>query len=107
MRIEILYVGGCPHHAGTLALVREILDGAGIAAAIEEVEVRDSEMARAIGFLGSPSIRIDGQDIEPAMSERHDFGLSCRVYANAAGYSGIPARELILEALRVNTARNA
>ena len=101
MRIELLHVRGCPHHAETLALLRQILDEAGLAAAIEEVEVRDSEAAQALGFLGSPSIRIDGRDIEPRASERRDFGMSCRVYASEAGYSGVPPQEMIVEALGV------
>jgi hypothetical protein len=99
MRIELLYVRGCPHHDETLALVKRVVEEERIVAGIEEIEVADAAQAKALGFLGSPSVRIDGWDIEPGARERGDFGLSCRVYANGAGFSGIPPRELIRGAL--------
>jgi len=99
MRIELLYVSGCPHHDETLALVKRVVEEERIVAGIEEIEVADAAQAKALGFLGSPSVRIDGRDIEPGARERGDFGLSCRVHADGARYSGIPPRELIRAAL--------
>ena len=103
MKVELLYVRGCPHHGETRVLLRQVLDGANIAAAIEEIEVRGNDEAEALGFLGSPSIRIDGRDIEAGAGERRDFGMSCRVYASEAGYSGVPPQEMIRDAMRANT----
>jgi hypothetical protein len=39
-------------------------------------------------FLGSPSVRVEGVDIEPGAGERTDFGLKCRLYRTSEGQSG-------------------
>lgn len=96
MAIEILYFRGCPHHEPTVALVRQVLREEGITAEIEEIEVHDPEEAEALRFLGSPSVRIEGVDIEPSAAQRATFSLSCRMY----GASGVPPRALVEAALR-------
>jgi hypothetical protein len=50
-------------------------------------------------FLGSPTLRVDGVDVEPGAGDRTDFGLKCRVYRTAEGLSGCPADEWVLAAL--------
>lgn len=57
------------------------------------------EEAEAYRFLGSPTLRVDGRDIEPGADERTDFGFKCRVYRGAAGLRPTPPDELIVAAL--------
>jgi len=45
-----------------------------------EVEVRDAATAQQVGFRGSPSIRVDGQDVEPAARAVSAFGMMCGTY---------------------------
>src|SRR5437660_2019193 len=66
MRVEILYFSGCPNHAPAVNCVREVLAQEESQAEMIEVEVRDVATAQRIGFLGSPTIRVDGQDGEHA-----------------------------------------
>jgi hypothetical protein len=94
--VEILYTRACPHHAPTVALVQRLARDLGFDAEIREVEVRGPEDAQRLRFLGSPSVRIDGCDIEPSRREHTSFSLSCRLY----GRSGTPPIELITAALR-------
>jgi hypothetical protein len=94
-RIEVLHVEGCPGFPPTLALVRSVLSELGTTAAIHEVLVRDGEEAWRLGFPGSPTIRIDGEDIDPSIRGAEPV-LACRLY----GRSNVPPREMIEAALR-------
>ena len=95
MIIEVLYFDGCPHHALTMDAVREAVARVGADAELREVEVRDAEDARRLRFLGSPTILVDGVDIEPNARTSTDYAMSCRIY----GASGLPPREMIEAAL--------
>jgi hypothetical protein len=57
--------------------------------------VRDAEAAIRLEFLGSPTVRINGHDVDPAAHDRTDYSFSCRLY----GDSGVPPRALIEQAL--------
>jgi hypothetical protein len=63
-------------------------------------KVLSREQAAARQFLGSPTIRIDGVDIEPGADARHDYALACRAYVKGDGrISPLPPRELIRDAV--------
>jgi hypothetical protein len=100
MKVEILYFSGCPHHAPAVKRVREVLAQEGTAAEMVEVEVKDIAAAQRIGFLGSPTIRVDGQDVEPAARTERAFGLSCRTYIDGGRRAGVPPPEWIRAAVR-------
>lgn len=94
--IEVLYFSGCPNHEPTVDLAREVTRELGLDAEIREVTVETAEAAEALRFVGSPSVRVNGRDIEPAVREQTEFALSCRMYGDA----GVPPKELLVEALR-------
>ena len=97
--IEFLYYADCPSHEEALALLRSVLDERGIERPIAVQEVRSDEEALRLGFPGSPTIRIDGRDVDPAGGGAAP-SLTCRVYRLADGRaSPVPAREQIEEAL--------
>ena len=95
MKIEILYFEGCPHHVPTLERIHQVLREEGCDAEVGEVLVPDTMAALETRFLGSPTVRINGIDIEPEAREGTDFGLMCRRYAN-----GVPSYKLIRDAVR-------
>ena len=95
MQIEVLHVAGCPHLHATVALVRQVAVAYGIVPDLQCMEIGSEEEACRARFLGSPTVRVDGQDIEPEARTRTDFGLSCRLY----GRTGTPPRQLIEAAL--------
>ena len=95
MLVQVLYFEGCPHHRPALELVREVISECGAEAVLEEVEVATAEAAERLRFLGSPSIRVDGVDIEPGAETQGGYALSCRMY----GGSGVPPRELLVGAI--------
>ena len=98
-RVEILTFDGCPNRSGAVALVDRVLAETGIAASVEVVEVPDAETAAVLHFLGSPTIRVDGQDVEPGAAERSDFVLACRLYKTEAGLQGQPDARWLARAL--------
>lgn len=96
MRIDILYFDGCPNHLPTTELVRDVVQTLGVDATIREVEVRDAEEAARLRFFGSPTVQVNGQDVDPGVRNREDFSFSCRMY----GRAGSPPRALVEQALR-------
>ncbi len=93
--IEVLYFEGCPKLEPTLSLADDVLSEVGLSDEVRRVEVRTPEDAERHRFLGSPSVRVDGKDIEPGAESRTEYALSCRLY----GGSGFPPKELLVAAL--------
>lgn len=100
MRIELLYFDGCPSHAELRDRLPRVLEQAGVEASIEEQLIDSEERARRERFLGSPTLRIDGHDIDPIAEDRHDYGLRCRLYLTEQGLQRTPPDARITEALR-------
>jgi len=98
-RVEILYFDGCPNHEGARGLVERVAAELRIEPEIALVEVPDADAATTLRFLGSPTVRVEGRDVEPGAEERADFVLSCRVYRTERGISGKPDASWIREAL--------
>lgn len=99
MRVEVLYFDGCPNHEALLPRLHELLAHAGIETEIELRRVEDRETAEHQQFLGSPTLRINGVDVDPSAATRCDYGLKCRLFATPDGLRGTPADEWILAAL--------
>jgi hypothetical protein len=97
--LELLYFDGCPNHEALLPRLEQLLRGAEIRAEIRLRRIADDNAAQHERFLGSPTVRVDGRDVEPGAEERDDFGLKCRLYRTPAGLRGAPPDEWILDAL--------
>jgi hypothetical protein len=100
MKIEILYFEECPNHRPAVERVREILKEEGISADVTEVNISDGAEAQRTGFLGSPTIRVNGIDMEPAARSAHDYGMMCRTYPVNGRREGLPPREMLRQAIR-------
>jgi hypothetical protein len=84
MRIELLYWDGCPSHPRALSDLREAVLEAGLdPQSVIVRQVCTDEDAAAEQFVGSPTIRIDGVDVQPTAEE--PTGLTCRVYTRRDG----------------------
>ena len=100
MRIEVLHWEGCPSTPEALDLLREVLAERGVTDEVEIREVTTQAEAEALRFPGSPTIRIDGRDVDPAGAEARP-SLTCRIYHLPDGrVSPVPARQQLEEALR-------
>lgn len=99
MQIDVLYFEGCPNHERTTALIRDVVQSFGLDATIREAEVRDADEAERLRFFGSPTIQVNGVDLDPSVRNRVGSSFGCRMY----GASGSPPRALVERALREGT----
>ena len=103
MRIEVLYVPGCPNFQPAVERIEKVLISESLHADIEGVPVNSDADAKALQFPGSPTIRIDGSDVE--FIETKSPSLACRLYPNR---SGVPSEEMLRMALsRANRGEGA
>jgi hypothetical protein len=100
VNVELLWWEGCPSTERALTAVQDALGELGLSAVeVGMREIKDDDAAREAGFVGSPTILIDGADLVPAAAEEH-IGLSCRVYRRRDGrVSPIPDPDDLREAL--------
>jgi len=100
VRVELLHWDGCPSLDEARTLLAEALAAHGIADPVVEQEIVTQEDAVAARFPGSPTIRIDGVDIDAAGAEARP-ALTCRIYRLPDGrISPVPSRQQLEEALR-------
>jgi len=99
MQVDILYFAGCPHHAPTVARVKQIAAEMGLTVAMSAVQITTPEEAQQRRFLGSPTVLVNGVDIDPDAQQRASYGLSCRVYP---GVAGAPPDAMIRAALQAS-----
>ncbi|MGN6331459.1 MAG: DF family (seleno)protein [Motilibacteraceae bacterium] len=88
MTVTLLYFPGCPNWQTADANLRAALDETGADVTVQRRVVDSVEDAERHGFLGSPTILIDGRD--PFAEPGAVPGLSCRVYRTQAGVAGAP-----------------
>lgn len=100
MRIEILTFEGCPNAAVAHDRVMRALALEGAIADVEAVEVATPELAEQTRFLGSPSVRVNGKDVETGAEKRGNYGLMCRAYHTNSAIEGAPSTDLIRAAIR-------
>lgn len=97
--VEVLGFDGCPNIESVVALVGRLLGESAVDAELRRVEVVDADAAARLRFLGSPSIRVDGRDIEPGADNRSEYVFACRIYRTDAGMSGQPDERWLRDAL--------
>ncbi|GAB4108683.1 MAG: hypothetical protein Kow00105_16280 [Phycisphaeraceae bacterium] len=99
MNIEVLYFDGCPNHEPTVARVREVVRKLGVDAHITEVRVSQDDDCVALKFLGSPTVLVNGRDIDPACREGVRYGFACRTFDGQGVPPDFMIERAILEAL--------
>lgn len=98
MRVSFLYYEDCPSQELALARLHEVMAGEGLSDDVEVIEVETEERAQELRFVGSPTIRIDGQDIDPPTGSH--YALACRAYQLEDGrISPLPSPGMIRHAL--------
>jgi hypothetical protein len=95
MKIELLYFDGCPSYVELLPRLRQLLDSEGIEVKVGLRRIETPEDAERERFLGSPTVRIDGEDVDPSAKDRDEFGLECRLYRTDVGLVRTPPESWI------------
>ncbi|HEV2114443.1 MAG TPA: hypothetical protein VGR48_00360 [Terriglobales bacterium] len=94
MKIEVLYVPGCPNCEPAVERVRKTLLEEAAQGEIRLVAINSQAEANALLFPGSPTIRVNGNDVEAQPGPTPS--LACRLYANR---SGLPSEEMLRAAI--------
>jgi hypothetical protein len=88
------YASDCPSYKKTLDYLKEIINDESIDADLKLIRVDSTEDAQKVGFQGSPSIKINGEDIE---GRKNGYSFTCRIYNIDGSLTGIPSKEYIQE----------
>ena len=116
VKIQILYILDCPWCLKTKEVVREVLRELGVKAEVEEILIDTEEKAKEYGFLGSPTVLVDGRDVQeevtkgrcPSCEElaesaghfvRRECKLGCRVYFYGGRHYPYPPKRMIKKAV--------
>ena len=97
--VDILYLEGCPSYEGTLRAVERVAERLGVEPDVRLVRVAGEADAERMRFLGSPTVRVDGRDVEPGADERAEYVFACRVYRDGGRLTGEPPERWIRDAL--------
>lgn len=120
MKIQLLYILDCSWCLKTKKLIREVLDELKVEAEVEEILIDNKEKAKKYNFFGSPTVRINGQDIEEEILKerclsceelsqltnkatkfvREECCLGCRVYSYKGRQYPYPPKGLLKEVIK-------
>lgn len=97
--IEVLYTQDCPHYTATLALVERVRAEVGIDTELRTSLILDQAAADQARFPGSPTVRVDGHDVEPGSEPATEYIVACRLYRLEYRFAGQPEERWVREAL--------
>lgn len=98
MKIHFLWWEGCPSHPKAWKRLQRVIQELNLQPTIERIEITDDESAEKWRFPGSPTILVNGEDIDPAPPDM--YRLTCRLYRKDDGRpTPVPTESLIRRAL--------
>ncbi len=100
MVAELYYFDGCPSYQRALDNLKQALRLERLSEEVAMIRVESPEDAQPKRFLGSPTIRLNGIDIEGADAERRGYAFACRLYVDNGVKAGSPSVGRIRQALR-------
>ena len=74
--VRVLYAAGCANTAPTIALIEAVAAELEIGMELSKVVINTPEQAGANNFYGSPTVQVNGRDIEVAVRGSQTFGLT-------------------------------
>ena len=104
-RVELLWFHDCPNHPAARVLLAELLRELAPGTIVRETDATEPAIARRHRFPGSPTIRVDGRDVDPSYRDPGDYTPRCRLYRTSGGLRGLPERNWIEAAIRVSLDR--
>lgn len=104
--VELLWFSDCPNHPAARRMLADVIDQLAPGTPIREVDATDPATAERVRFPGSPTIRVDGRDVDPGFMDPGDYTPRCRLYRTDSGLRGLPDRRWIEDALLSHQAPN-
>jgi hypothetical protein len=97
--VELLWFADCPNHPAARVMLEEVIGEVAPGTLIRDIDATDPATAAQVRFPGSPTIRVDGRDVDPTYVDTGDYTPRCRLYRTSDGLRGLPERRWIEEAL--------
>ena len=101
--VQLLWFADCANHPAARKLLETVIAEIAPGTPIRDIDATDPARAKRVRFPGSPTIRIDGRDVDPTFVDPGDYTPRCRLYRTDAGIRGIPERRWIEDALRAES----
>jgi hypothetical protein len=98
--VELLWFSDCPNHATAWRMLEEVVADLAPGSPIKDLDATDPVIADRLRFPGSPTIRVDGRDVDPTYVDPGDYTPRCRLYRSESGLRGLPERRWIEDAIR-------
>lgn len=99
VRIEILARADCDSRGMAIAVVERVVHELGVPAQVEVIDVHTIAEAEELDFVGSPTVRVDGRDVDRPPNGHAEASLDDRVYRTSRGLCGWPAEDWVKEAI--------
>lgn len=100
IKIDILFIEGCPGFISTAQYIKDIIADERIDAEITFILIENNEDARRLHFLGSPTVRVNGMDIEKDLRFTKDYDVRSRIYYAEGNKFGYPPKSMIKDAIK-------
>ena len=97
--VEVLYVEHCPNFPAAVALVERVAADLAVEADVQTTMISDQAAAERTRFVGSPTVRVDGRDVDPDGELAAEYTLECRLYWHEHRLAGYPQERLVRDAL--------
>jgi hypothetical protein len=97
--VEVLYIEHCPNFPAALALVERVAADLGVDAEVQTTMITDQAAAERARFVGSPTVRVDGRDVDPEGALAAEYCLDCRLYWHEHLLAGYPQERSVRDAL--------
>lgn len=107
VRIEILARKDCDTRGMAIAVVERVVEETGVPAEVAVIDVKTLAQAKKLGFIGSPTVRVGGRDVDRQPGEHAVVSLDDRVYRTARGLAGWPDADWVREAILLEVAGTA
>jgi len=98
--VELLWFSACANHPAARALLEDVIGNFAPGTLVRDVDATDPSTATRLRFPGSPTIRVDGRDVDPSYVDPGDYTPRCRLYRTSDGLRRLPERIWIENALR-------
>ncbi len=95
MKIEFLFSKSTGRGKEAEEALKQAIEATEIGAEVTYTEVADSEDAKHKRFLGSPSVRVNGIDVEYGDREPDEYQAGTRYYNTPQGWKPFPHARLI------------
>lgn len=98
--VELLWFADCPNHPAARQMLEEVIGAVAPGTTIRDIDATDPDTAARLRFPGSPTIRVDGRDVDPTYVDPEDYTPRCRLYRTSEGLRGLPDPRWVEAALR-------